>query len=148
LDGSSLAIRRLRSADLVDAVRVFQNFPRGETNSGLPSRLRDALAHPESFTVDLTVDGSGSMLGLEISSESSPGVMSIGVLRVSSGVLGSTVARHMLWRAVQRAQTSDMLVVRFIDDFGSDGLESALSDIGFIRDGGIWSKPLLHGHSN
>jgi hypothetical protein len=94
------------------------------------------------------LDASDSILGLEVSTEASPGVLSITVLRVSSGILGSTLARHILWRAVKRGMSAGANVVQFLDGFAPDGIESALSDIGFVRDGNRWFKPLLRGNWN
>ena len=56
LDGSSLAVRLLRSADINRLAKVFQNFPRGEKNTGLVRRLREAVGHVGTWCTEVVED--------------------------------------------------------------------------------------------
>lgn len=142
LDGSSLAIRLLRAVDVEVAVTTFCNSPRGERSSVFASGLRMALAQPGGCRVELVEDEQATPICLmsasEVGSESR-----IASLRSRAGSLGTTVATHMLWRQVARAEARGADVIRFCDRFASDELLLALEEVGFVSSDAEWIKGLM-----
>lgn len=142
LDGSSLVVRQVRATESDAVAKLFQNYPRGEANTGLPRQLREALSQPQLGATELISDALGNALALTLSGTQS-GAHEVRLLRVGADVLGSTLARHALWRHVHNAVDQGARVVRFSDNYSSEGVDHALADVGFVRDSSGWFKPVL-----
>ena len=142
LDGSSLTVRLLRSADINRLAKVFQNFPRGEKNTGLVHRLREAVGHVGTWCTEVVEDEGGNPLCLA-ATEDRGVATSVQALRYRAGSLGSTLAKHMLWRHVVQAEARGHDCVLFHDDFAPDDISEALTEIGFIRTDAQWIKPII-----
>jgi hypothetical protein len=141
LDGSSLATRVLRASDIERAATIFCNSPRGERASTLSNRLRTALSQPGSCRVELVEDDDATPICL-IDASDAGAESQITSLRSRAGSLGATVAMHMLWRQVVRAESRGADTIKFCDQLASDECLEALQEVGFVASSDGWVKRL------
>jgi GNAT superfamily N-acetyltransferase/predicted nucleic acid-binding protein len=141
LDGSSLATRVLRASDIEGTAKIFCNSPRGERASTFASRLRTAMSQPGSCRVEIVEEDNATPICLIDASEA--GTESrITSLRSRAGSLGATVAMHMLWRQVVRAESRGADSIKFCDPSASDECLEALQEVGFVASSDGWVKRL------
>lgn len=142
LEGSGLGIRLVHGEEIDQIVSLFQNYPRGETNSGLLLQLRHLVANPRMARVEIVEDEEHTPLAL-VASISGDDERLLPILRYRAGSLGHTLARHLVWRDVVEAERIGKKQVRFTDAFTPDETIEALNDIGFVGAQADWFKPIV-----
>lgn len=147
LEGSALSTRHVRTDDLDGIKRVFLHFEQQEKVSGLPTLLREMLAHPRSSTVRMVSDATGAPLGVIAVDAADARVHRIRALRVRRGGLAPTLAQHLLWRTILEAVRRGAEVVTFEDPLMDERVRIGLSVVGFVHDHSRWVKLIMRGTS-
>jgi GNAT superfamily N-acetyltransferase/predicted nucleic acid-binding protein len=145
LEGSNITTVRATAADERDVVRVLHNAALREPASGLAAVVRAAIADCRDTDTTVVRDAAGGVTAVIVSRASADGVLTITAARVRRHPLGPTLARHLLWRAVNDAVRRGMNLVRVTDAYLSSELQEALGDVGFVRAGDHWIKLNVRG---
>lgn len=140
IQGSGLTSRRMRADELEVVKQQFLYFAQSESLAGLPSVLREMLAQPHTSRVHVVTNANGTLMAvLGIDSMSGQGHR-IRALRVRSGAISHTLARHLLWQAINNAVIAGAQHIDFDDPFSDHRVKDALIATGFIYDGQHWTK--------
>ena len=145
LEGSNVTASPVTAADERDVVRVLHNAPRRERASGLAAVVRAAISDCRNTDTTVVRDAAGNVAAILVTRESSDQTLRILAARVRRHTLGPTLARHLLWRAVNDAVRRGNLLTWVTDEYLSPEVEEALADVGFVRAGTHWVKLNVYG---
>lgn len=115
----------------------FQRFAASEPKAQWLQRLRPLLSDPHRF--ETTIVSWDGVPQVAYSIERTSGAVNIPLLRSLSDPRTPTVLRRVLAEILSRAQQASPVAVR-CDDLGDPLIESALSDLGFMRRGDRYEK--------
>lgn len=145
LEGSNITAARVTAADEREVVRVLHNAARREPTSGLASVVRAAIADCRDTDTVLVRDAAGAVTAVLVTRPGVDRTLTISAARVRRHPLGPTLARHLLWRAVNDAVRAGVHLVRVTDGYLTPEVEEALGDVGFVRAGTHWVKLNVYG---
>lgn len=144
LAGSLIHTKRLQARQIDDIVPLFQNFERREPKSTFVGILRTALALPNAYQCSLVVDGDDRPIGFFVLDRSEREILKLPVLRIQSGALADTVARHLVWRAVALSVEEGRSLTLITDKYVSEATLCGVRQAYFVEEPRGWMKINLH----
>ncbi|ACB73638.1 GNAT family N-acetyltransferase [Opitutus terrae] len=145
LAGSRIDCRRCKAEEIDRLPERLCATHRGETPGDFRRKLRSLIAYPDRADVFVITDA-GEVLALLAFSRTEPGVLEVPVIRVLPGGLSRTLDRHLVLRSVQVAVEATLGWVRVTDSFVTPEIESALTELCFIRIRGHHARCTLRAH--
>lgn len=144
LSGTLLRVAKAQVSDIDQLVRAFVNTERGEKKGALLARARHVATHRSQFGCRAVYEVDGSPIAM-LGMDSRQAIAHVRVLRIRNHPLGSTLTRHLLWRAVQDAASAACKAIEFEDEV-TPSTEAALLESGYFRmRDGRWVKLLFAG---
>jgi ribosomal protein S18 acetylase RimI-like enzyme/predicted nucleic acid-binding protein len=132
LAGSRIAWHRIKAQEIDQLPDRLIASHRGERLADFRRDLRGLLAHPDRADVFIVVDG-GEVLALIAFARIDAKTIAVPRLRVASGSLSQTLARHLVFRAIQQAADTGAQWVRIEEQHLVPEFESALAEQSFFR---------------
>lgn len=145
LEGSNVTTSPLTATDQFEVVRALHNARKREPASGLATVLRSAIADCRDTDTAVVRDADGTVSAVLVSRVDDDRTLTIRAVRVRRHPLGPTLARHLLWRAVNDAVRAGIELVRVTDAYLTPEIEDALHDVGFLRSNLQWVKLSIQG---
>lgn len=117
LEGSNVTASPATAADEREVVRVLHNSARREPASGLATVLRAAISDCRDTDTTMVRDATGGVAAVLVTRGGSDRTLTISAARVRRHTLGPTLARHLLWRAVNDAVRAGKQLTRVTDAY-------------------------------
>jgi len=139
LAGSLIKVGRIQP-DQIPLLQEHFRPPQSETKRSFREKILACLSDPHLCHTDI-IQGSDRPLALVAQSLKRENILEIPVLRVSAGLLNSTLARFLINKTIINAihEYKRKLIV-VTDDYLSDELIFALQVNGFVAQGNAWIR--------
>jgi predicted nucleic acid-binding protein/GNAT superfamily N-acetyltransferase len=139
----ALTICRAPSSLISRLFPIYQCGTPEERKSEFESKIRNFLAQLTRYKVELCQIDS-KPLAFIVYDRSDSSELGLPMVRVSKSILGGTVLRHLLRRAVQISVKENRPFVRVTDFHTQGGFEQALEECAFTKIKDQWFKISLH----
>ena len=144
IDGSSIHKARLTAERLPTILETYTK-PKDSNRTELRLKLERLISNPRKFKMIESTTKDGQPLALTTQTLAPSVQREIVVLRHTPHKLAPTIVRHFLMDAVRQASKDGYGVLRITETLLTPESQAALAEIGFMKDGDTWVKPLLHG---
>jgi hypothetical protein len=138
LAGSRIRIERVRS-DQVSLVEETFHAPQEETKAEFRRRVSRCLAQPHTFQTEV-IQSAERLLALVACGRENQHELEIPVFRMVRDPLSTTLARHLVLRAVLLSCDERRVLTRVTDPYLSADAAGALREMGFVFLHGAWIR--------
>jgi len=140
LGGSRFKVHLIKSQQESALAQVFRATWNGESATAFKKLLRGYLSSPQTTSCYVAENEQQQALALFVQDRKTEGIIELSLLRIGSGHLGPTIARHLLAKALQlsaeEARDATIVTESALDTVVLD----ALAESGFLQIGNGWAK--------
>lgn len=143
LFGTGLNIRRVHAKEQESLLKHFRCQNQQESKPEFRRKVQQFLADPDRYESQIALDKTQTPLAFFVYDTHNADFLEIPLFRVRKGVLGTTLARHLIFQILLKASQSHKACASVTDSFLEDEIKDALLEDAFVYTDDKWVKLTL-----